>query len=410
MTHELHQAGPARLFLQAGGVVAPGATVGVTAPPGVGKSAWLVHVALDALLAGGSALHVSVRDSVDRVRAGYDELLAARARGVPWADRSATLLAAERGRMIQAYRDRAFDVAHFVANLDMLERVAGFAPSVVVFDAIEANDGPLLASLVALAQARGFVLWVASSSPMPEVDVWVALEARGASIAGAVCTAEGRRPLSALLHVESLLPLGEGAEGGSEAPAPRLGAAACTLYSGGANGAEELFGAAAEAWGLAEVCFSFEGHRQAHSRGRVELTAAELAAGDVSLRYVSGRLARTYAEGSLIRKVLQTLWHMVSRSEQVFVLGVIQPDLTVRGGTGWAVELARMWNKDLWVFDQERVGWFHWDGAAFEAGAPRVTASSFVGTGTRYPTDEASAAVEALFEASFGPKPGGARG
>jgi hypothetical protein len=124
--------------------------------------------------------------------------------------------------------------------------------------------------------------------------------------------------------------------------------------------------------------------------------------GDVSLTYVSRRLQRSYNDGGgLIRGVLQTIWHMVSRSQQVFVIGEIQEDGTVRGGTGWSVELARMWNRELWVFDQAREGWYRWDGHAFTAGRPEITAPHICGTGTRKVTDAGRRAIEVLFQDSF---------
>jgi hypothetical protein len=94
---------------------------------------------------------------------------------------------------------------------------------------------------------------------------------------------------------------------------------------------------------------------------------------------------------------------MVSRSQQVFVVGVIQADGTVTGGTGWAVELARMWNKELWVFCQERNHWFRWDSSEFQEGVPRIRTVHFTGTGTRYLTDAGRRAIVGLFERSFGP-------
>ena len=138
------------------------------------------------------------------------------------------------------------------------------------------------------------------------------------------------------------------------------------------------------------------------ARGRYELSPRELAAGDVSLVYVSRRLNRTYSEGRLIRRVLQTIWHMVSRSQQVFVIGAIQEDGTVKGGTGWSVELARMWNKSLYVFDQDRPGWFQWDGQDWQACNPVIEAIHYTGTGTRYLNQEGQKAVRELFERSFG--------
>jgi hypothetical protein len=177
----------------------------------------------------------------------------------------------------------------------------------------------------------------------------------------------------------------------------------CTLYAGGAEGAEAAFGEAAERWGVHEVNFTFQGHHQTRTRGRYLLSDRELEVGDVSLSYVSRLLHRTYNDrGGLIRGVLQALWHMVNRSQQVFVVGVVQEDGTVVGGTGWGVELARMWNRDLWVYDQERMGWVHWDGAAgWTPGLPRITSPHICGTGTRYLNDHGRAAIDELFEHSF---------
>src|SRR5690606_7967075 len=209
-------------------------------------------------------------------------------------------------------------------------------------------------------------------------------------------------PLSLLLDPSTMLVRREGAPSAPGMPVSRNRAAECTLYSGGARGSEAVFGEAAERWGVHEVNFTFDGHKQERSRGSYQLSSRELAAGDVSLVYVSRRLNRTYStEGGMIRRVLQTLWHMVSRSQQVFVIGRIQEDGTVVGGTGWSVELARMWNKDLWVFDQEKRAWYRWDGAGWTADTPVITAVHFTGTGTRYLTEQGRAAIFDLFERSF---------
>ena len=49
------------------------------------------------------------------------------------------------------------------------------------------------------------------------------------------------------------------------------------LFSGGAQGAEEAFGACAERFGIEEVNFSFEGHKPARTRGLRVLNHEELA-------------------------------------------------------------------------------------------------------------------------------------
>ena len=64
------------------------------------------------------------------------------------------------------------------------------------------------------------------------------------------------------------------------------------LFSGGAQGAEAEFGAAAERLGIEEVTFSFAGHKPVRTRGLRVLNHEELHAGEVSLAYVARLMNR----------------------------------------------------------------------------------------------------------------------
>src|SRR6266480_3884578 len=139
------------------------------------------------------------------------------------------------------------------------------------------------------------------------------------------------------------------------------------LFSGAAPGAEAEFGACAERHGIEEVNFTFDGHTEARRRGIRVLNHEELLAGDVSLAYVSKLMHRKYTDSPKIRKVLQTLWYQINNGQEIYVVGTIVADDTVRGGTGWGAEYAKLCNKPLFVFDQERDGWFRWTGDDWEA-------------------------------------------
>jgi hypothetical protein len=175
------------------------------------------------------------------------------------------------------------------------------------------------------------------------------------------------------------------------------------LISGGHKGAEAEFGRAAKRHGIAQKTLSFRGHAMEWPVNVKVLTAAELAEGDVSMQIVSRHMGRTYHEAALIRRVFQSLYHMVNGAYQVFAVGWIQPDNTVKGGTGWGVELAKLFNRETWVFDQERKRWFRWTDGHWEPGAPKIGERAFAGTGTRNLSDEGRAAIEGLFTDSFGP-------
>ena len=179
------------------------------------------------------------------------------------------------------------------------------------------------------------------------------------------------------------------------------------LFSGGAQGAEEAFGACAERFGIEEVNFSFDGHKPLRTRGLRVLNHEELAAGEVSLAYVSRLMSRRYPDTPTFRKILQSIWYQINNGQEIYVVGAIQPDQTVRGGTGWGAEFAKLCNKPLFVFDQDKNGWFTWDGerstwtALTGSDEPVITHVHFTGTGTRMPTDAARKAITALFKRSF---------
>jgi hypothetical protein len=176
----------------------------------------------------------------------------------------------------------------------------------------------------------------------------------------------------------------------------------CILFSGAANGAEAEFGAVAERYGVAEVNFTFEGHNDARRRGIRVLTKPELDQGDVSLAYVGRLMHRRYPDTPLFRRVLQTIWHQVHNGREVYAIGKIQPDDTVVGGTGVAAEYAKLFNKPLFVFDQERDGWFQWTGEQWTAAHdPIIRQPFFCGTGTRFLRDNGRAAIEGLFARTF---------
>lgn len=174
-----------------------------------------------------------------------------------------------------------------------------------------------------------------------------------------------------------------------------------TLFSGGARGAESAFGREAEKFGMGQINFTFEGHHIHRSVNTRSLSAADLSKSDVSMAEVSKRLNRDYSTRPWMRKILQSIWHQVNSGYQVFVVGVIQEDGTVKGGTGWAVELAKMFNRPLHVLDQEKKHWFSWRDQAWIEDEPVITHKTICGTGTREINDAGRDAIVELFARSF---------
>lgn len=176
----------------------------------------------------------------------------------------------------------------------------------------------------------------------------------------------------------------------------------CILYSGGAAGTEQFFGAQAEAWGIEEVNYSFEGHQLERARGVRVLTTEELALKDVSMTYVSRLMGREYTRAPMFRKILQSICWQISSGQEVLVVGSIQDDNTVKGGTGWGAEFAKLCNKPLLAFDQVKDGWFRWTGEAWlPEENPVLHYSHFTATGTRFLESNGRKAIADLFARSF---------
>lgn len=174
-----------------------------------------------------------------------------------------------------------------------------------------------------------------------------------------------------------------------------------TLYTGGHHGTETEFGRNAEAFGIQEVHFTWPGRTIEREKHAKILDDAALTKGDISMEIVSKRMGRSYTRVDAIRKVMQLLFHIINSGYQVFAVGWIQPDGTVRGGTGWGVELAKLFNRPVSVFDQKENRWYSWDLHKWIPDTPTIAHATFAATGTRNITEEAKAAIAELFKRSF---------
>ncbi len=408
--------------------------VGVVASrPGVGKTALLVQIALDDLLRDRKVLHISHEHAVDHVRAYYDEIFRDLAATSKLDDQASVKLDVERNRLLYSHVTQAANgppsdrggrssIANILHAVAFARDVAHFEPDVIILDGFDINhaaDDALLA-LSELAAERSVELWLSANVetapskpgelPAPldrfakdlDVVVFLATERDVVRLRllkdhDNVATAD----LHLRLDAHSMRIIDEDVPPPSErARNPRR----YRLLSGGGKGAEAEFGACAERWGMTEVNYTFAGHTiLERRRGLVQLAEDDLKKGDFSLVYVSKRLNRVLSEIPLVRSILQTIWHQINGASQVFVVGTIQADNTVRGGTGWGAELARLWKKPLFVYDQPKRSWFRWSGSAWEiAHMPVITSEAFAGIGTQNLTDDGREAIRDLFLRSFG--------
>ncbi len=422
---EVNERSPMRVFEKSiHGGLGRGNVGVVLSRAGVGKTALLVQIALDDLLRDHRVLHISTENAVDHVRAYYDELFHDLAQYTKLAEPETVRLDVERHRLIFSLlgQPASSTVKKLVDTVNFARDTAHFVPDVIVidgFDFAHATD-EMMETLLTLAREHSAEVWLSTttkaaqvapgSAPEPvgkffdKLSVVVYLESEKDNVRLRLLKDHDSKELAEItLRLEThtmriidqdLLPSSERRRDGKR----------FRLHSGGAKGAEAAFGSCAERWGLSEFNYSFEGHTlRERQRGVVILSEQELVRGDFSLVYVSKRLGRVLSEIPLVRNVLQTIWYQINAAREVFVIGQIQDDGTVRGGTGWGAELARLWKKPLYVFDQSKRTWFRWSGKAWEIAAmPIISSESFAGIGTQNLTEDGKQAIEDLFRRSFG--------
>jgi len=84
------------------------------------------------------------------------------------------------------------------------------------------------------------------------------------------------------------------------------------------------------------------------------------------------------------------------------MIGQILKDGTVKGGTGWGAEFAKLCNKPLFVFDEEENRWPRWTGDSWTPDpSPVITHPHIAGSGTRLLQPNGEKAVNELFDRSF---------
>jgi len=132
----------------------------VLAGHGVGKSSFLVGLALDELLRDRSVLHVALDQTVAHVRAYYDTLFEELSNQTQLEDSATVHADVDRLRSIRVYGAEGFHVGKLREALS-LEEETGTKPSLVILDGAEALAATDVKALRELASEAGLELWLA---------------------------------------------------------------------------------------------------------------------------------------------------------------------------------------------------------------------------------------------------------
>jgi hypothetical protein len=131
----------------------------VVAGHGVGKTPFLVGVALDELLRQGKVLHVALDQTVSHVRAHYDTVYEELASFTHLDDAAATRTEIERHRSIRVFAPSSFSSSK-LRDAVKVESEAGSKPSLILIEGLEDLAREDLRDVRALAEELAAEVWI----------------------------------------------------------------------------------------------------------------------------------------------------------------------------------------------------------------------------------------------------------
>lgn len=142
----------------------------VLSAPGVGKTSFLVDVALDELLRGEPVLHVTLDHTVSHVRTYYDTLFNDLASSTQLEDLASVHAEIDRIRHIRAYPPGSFD-AKRLREAVSVESAVGARPRLILVDGFDASRlrRDEVAQLRTVALDADAELWVSATTAQERI-------------------------------------------------------------------------------------------------------------------------------------------------------------------------------------------------------------------------------------------------
>lgn len=176
-------------------------------------------------------------------------------------------------------------------------------------------------------------------------------------------------------------------------------------HSGGAEGADTYFEEIGQKYSIQTLAYSYktEHHK---SQNKVELSESEFQEGILHVNIANETLNKFKIKRYM--KLYSRNWFQIKNSEQIFAISTIiikNGCEFVKGGTGWAVQMAIDNHREVFVFDQKKNNWFCWDYQENKFKVrneiPTIKATNFAGIGARIINEKGINAIENLFQKSF---------
>ncbi len=144
----------------------PGNLGVLIARAGVGKTACLIHIALDRIFRGEKLIHVSLEEGPEKVTAYYNVIYFDLLKALNLHDNDEYRMRIDRNRMILAYLNQSFDLDRLDANLKNLAERLDFRPNTLIVDGLDFEKGgrDMLEGLRKTGRAIGAEIWLSALS------------------------------------------------------------------------------------------------------------------------------------------------------------------------------------------------------------------------------------------------------
>jgi len=139
---------------------------------GLGKTSCLVHIAFDRLVRGEKLIHVSLRDSPEKISSYYEIAFADLTSAHPLEKEEAVRDLVDRNRIILAYLKESFGLDRLRTNLENLTNEIQFKPDTLIVDGVDFTeaDKVFFEGLKGLAEAFEMEIWLSALSTEEAAD------------------------------------------------------------------------------------------------------------------------------------------------------------------------------------------------------------------------------------------------
>jgi hypothetical protein len=148
------------------GRLGPGHLGVLIARAGVGKTACLIHIALDKVFKGERLVHVSLNEGPEKVLSYYNVIFHDLLKALELQDDNESRNMVDRNRMILAYLHESFDMGRLRANLINLRDRLTFRPETMIVDGLdfEMADRSVFETFKKLAEDFEMEIWFSALS------------------------------------------------------------------------------------------------------------------------------------------------------------------------------------------------------------------------------------------------------